>query len=163
MIYILSGDIRSGKTTALLNWSKGLHDVDGLLCPDGENDKRYFLKIKSQKEIELEAKVESKNTISIGPFLFLKSAFNEANNYLLEVNERREFKCLVIDELGKLELKNEGLHYAAKVLIPQYLVNEHFHLILVIRVSLLDLLLKHYAISKYKLLSISDIKTFDLD
>ena len=45
MIYILTGDIRSRKTTALLHWIEGRKDVDGLLCPDDKTGKRYFLKV----------------------------------------------------------------------------------------------------------------------
>ncbi len=47
MIYILSGNIRTGKTTALFEWSENRNDIDGLLCPDDEFGKRYFLKIKT--------------------------------------------------------------------------------------------------------------------
>lgn len=157
MIYILSGDIRSGKTTALLNWVSGRNDVDGLLCPDGDNGKRYFLKINSKERFELEVESESKDTITIGPFHFLKSAFKNANDYLLEANERKDFKYLIIDELGKLELKNEGLDDAAKALMPQFENDEDCHLILVIRASLLNDILRHYHIFKYKLLGNKDI------
>jgi len=158
VIYILSCDIRSGKTTALLDWIKNRKDVDGLLCPDGDNGKRYFLKIKSKTKFELEVESESENTITIGPFHFLKSAFKEANDYLLETNKKRDFKYLIIDEIGKLELKNDGLHDAAKILIPQYVMNEYFHLILVVRESLLNDVLKHYDIFKYRILEKRDLE-----
>ena len=59
MIYILTGEIRSGKTTALKTWASDRADVDGLICPDGKNGKRYFLKVKSKEEIELEAESEN--------------------------------------------------------------------------------------------------------
>jgi nucleoside-triphosphatase THEP1 len=157
MIYILTGDIRTGKTTVLLNWAKKRNDVDGLLCPDNENGKRYFLKVKSQKEIELEVELESEETITIGPFHFLKPAFKEANDYLLEANKRRDFKYLIIDEIGKLELKDEGLHNVAKVLIPDFMFNDTRHLVLVVRESLLDAVLKHYAISEYSILKKEDL------
>lgn len=159
MIYILSGDIRTGKTTALLEWVSGRKDIDGLLCPDGDNGKRYFLNIKSKKEFELEVESESEKMISIGPFKFLKSAFEEANKYLLEANERRDFKYLVVDELGKLELKNEGLNHAAEILIPKYVMNENLHLILVIRESLLDVVVESYNISKYTILYKEGLKS----
>ncbi len=48
MIYILTGDIRTGKTSALLDWCKNRNDVDGVLCPDDDKGKRYFLNIKSK-------------------------------------------------------------------------------------------------------------------
>ncbi|WP_369997109.1 nucleoside-triphosphatase [Winogradskyella sp.] len=158
MIYILTGDIRTGKTTALLNWSKSRDDVDGVLCPDGDHGKRYFLKIKTQERFELEVENASEKTITIGPFHFLKSAFEEANSYLLEANKRKDFKYVVIDELGKLELKNEGLHDAAKTLIPDFTSNENKHIILVVRTALLETIVNHYQIKTYTLLTKEDLK-----
>jgi nucleoside-triphosphatase THEP1 len=161
MIYILTGDIRTGKTTALLNWASTRKDVDGILCPDNENGKRYFLKVKPQKEIELEvdseASEESEETITIGPFYFLKSAFEEANEFLLSLTSKNESQYLIIDELGKLELKNEGLHDSAKVLIPDFMFNDTRHLVLVVRESLLDKIFEHYTISEYSILKKEDL------
>ncbi len=61
----------------------------------------------------------------------------------------RTSNYLVIDELGKLELKNKGLHESAKVLIPIYETQKNAHLILVIRDTLLNLVITHYNISHY--------------
>ncbi len=70
--------------------------------------------------LELDTKVESDNIVSIGPFHFLKSAFQKANNYLIHSAHEEKCNYLIIDELGKLELKNQGLHEAAKSIIPQF-------------------------------------------
>ncbi|WCO01206.1 nucleoside-triphosphatase [Psychroserpens ponticola] len=157
MIYILTGAIRTGKTTALLDWSNTRTNVDGLLCPDDENGKRFFLKVKSNEGFKLEVESENKVTI-IGNFKFLKSAFTEANDFLLSKFSETEHKFLIIDELGKLELKNEGLHLSTEAIIPKYMQNENQHLILVVRDYLLDAILKHYTISKYKVLKKEDFK-----
>ncbi|MFT6842502.1 MAG: nucleoside-triphosphatase, partial [Psychroserpens sp.] len=87
MIYILTGDIRTGKTTALLNWTDQRDEVDGWLCPDNEDGKRYFLNVKSKVEFELEieSEVDSTKIVSIGPFNFLRSAFKKANDYLISL------------------------------------------------------------------------------
>lgn len=161
MIYILTGDIRTGKTTALLNWIEGRTDVDGVLCLDGKNGKRYFLEIKSKEEFELEVELESEKTITIGPFHFLKSAFEKANEFLITLSAKNESQYLVIDELGKLELKNTGLHDSAKVLIPKYEKNKDHHLILVVRESLFDDILEHYNISEYSVLKKDGLRLFD--
>jgi nucleoside-triphosphatase THEP1 len=161
MIYILTGDIRTGKTSALLDWVKNQTDKDGIVCPDGNDGMRYFLKIKSRQKLKLEVQPDSTmpsdNILEIGPFQFLKSAFDEANNYLLQANEIRDFKYLIIDEIGKLELKNKGLYNAAKVLIPAFVLNEYSHLLLVIRKSLLDEVLMHYKITHYSVLEKTDL------
>ncbi|MTE26449.1 nucleoside-triphosphatase [Winogradskyella ouciana] len=163
MIYILTGDIRTGKTTALLNWIEGRADVDGVLCPDSENGKRYFLNIKTKEEYFLGTNLDTEENkiISIGAFQFLKSSFQKANNYLLEANEKRVSKYLIIDELGKLELKYNGLHDSAKVLIPKYEKNKDHYLILVVRESLFDDILEHYNISEYSVLKKDGLRLFD--
>ncbi|SDG96223.1 nucleoside-triphosphatase [Winogradskyella thalassocola] len=161
MIYILRGDIRTGKTTALLEWCKNRDDVDGVLCPDNAEGKRYFLEVKSKSEFELETELETEAIIEIGYFKFLKSAFEKANAYLQSVALKNESKYLIIDELGKLELKGEGLHLSVERLIPNYETNENKHLILVVRDYLLEAVLTHYSIEKYRILTKVNLETLN--
>jgi len=161
MIYILTGAIRTWKTTALFYWINDRKDVDGLLCPDNKNGKRYFLKVKSRHELELEVETESEDVIAIGDFKFLKSAFKEANDYLISTASETENRYLIIDELGKLELKQEGLHRSAEALISKFKNDNAQHLILVVRDYLLDSVLEHYAITEYSLLEKEGLKWFE--
>jgi len=158
MIYILTGAIRSGKTTALLHWSKSRNDVDGLLCPDDANGKRYFLKLKNKTIFKLEAEAETEAIVTIGNFKFLRSAFNEANDYLILEASKTEPKYLIIDEIGKLELKNEGLNVSTKALISQFRSKNNTHLILVVRDYLLDAVMEHYGITECSILNTEDLK-----
>ena len=160
MIYILTGAIRSGKTTALLHWFKNRNDVDGLLCPDDANGKRYFLKLKNKTifKLEAEAEAETEAIVAIGNFKFLRSAFNEANDYLILEASKTERQYLIIDEIGKLELKNEGLHVSTKALISQFKSKDNTHLILVVRDYLLDAVLEHYGITECSILNTEDLK-----
>jgi nucleoside-triphosphatase THEP1 len=162
MIYILTGDIRTGKTTALLDWCENRNDVDGVLCPDDDIGKRYLLNIKSKVTYPLAAHsdTEEDNIVLIGPFQFLKSAFEKANDFLIALSTKKESQYLIIDELGKLELKHMGLHDSAEKLIPDYMFNDSDHLILVVRTSLLKEIIKHYEIKAYTLLAKEDLKTF---
>ena len=158
MIYILTGAIRSGKTTALLDWSKNKNDIDGLLCPDDAHGKRYFLKLKNKTTFKLEAEAETEAIVAIGNFKFLQSAFNEANDYLILEASKTERQYLIIDEIGKLELKNEGLHVSTKVLISQFRSKDNSHLILVVRDYLLDAVLDHYGITECSILNTEDLE-----
>ncbi|WP_292947815.1 nucleoside-triphosphatase [Olleya sp. UBA1516] len=158
MIYILTGAIRSGKTTALLSWSKNRKDVDGLLCPDDVNGKRYFLKLKNKTIFKLEAEAETEAIVAIGSFKFLQSAFNEANDYLILEASKTEPKFLIIDEIGKLELKNEGVHVSTEALISQFKSIGNTHLILVVRDYLLDAVLEYYDITECSILTTSDLE-----
>ncbi|WP_431133860.1 nucleoside-triphosphatase [Psychroserpens mesophilus] len=159
MIYILTGAIRTGKTTALLNWINNRNDVNGLLCPDNDSGTRYFLKVKSNETFDFEVENNHEGVINIGNFKFLKSAFKKANNDLLSMASEKKTNYLIIDELGKLELKNEGLHYSVKILMPTYINNDTHHLIVVVREYLLKDILQHYAISKYSILKKEDLKS----
>ncbi|OUS03541.1 hypothetical protein A9Q86_01115 [Flavobacteriales bacterium 33_180_T64] len=162
MIYILSEAIRTGKTTTLLEWTKNRTDVDGVLCPDNEKGKRYFLKIKSKGIFSLEVETENINDIiQVGPFRFLKSAFEKANDFVISLTSNKENRYLIIDELGKLELKNTGLHASAKMIIPQYILNDKEHLILVVRESLLYEIIAHYDISHYSIIKKEDLVKLD--
>lgn len=157
MIFVLSGDIRTGKTTALLHWSKNRNDVDGILCPDDDYGKRYFLKIKSKERFPLEVD-NDEDIVSVGNFKFLKSSFEKANAYLITSNNKREFKYFVIDELGRLELNNEGLSNSAEKIILNFQSDENHHLILVVRSSLIETILKHYKIQNYQLITKNDLR-----
>lgn len=162
MIYILTGDVRTGKTTALVKWTSGRHDVDGILCPD-THDRRYFLKLKLQQHVALEVKdiPENKEIISVGRFHFLKSAFAEANAYIVSVFEKKTYKYLIIDELGKLELKNTGLHLAAQAVIKQHEFSEKHHIVLVVRSTLRHEILAHYNIIQFQLLEKEELSTLN--
>ncbi|MFK7832037.1 MAG: nucleoside-triphosphatase [Winogradskyella sp.] len=165
MIYILKGEIRSGKTTALKTWvntSTALSgtnrtDVDGFLCPDGEDGKRYFLNVKSKAEFELEVEASNDPIVEIGKFKFLKSAFDKANSYLVSIPAEPFCRYIVLDEVGRLELKGEGLHDATKVLIPKLMKDEHQHVIVVVRDYLFEDVLGFYSISEYSVLSKEDL------
>nr|WP_321232112.1 nucleoside-triphosphatase [uncultured Psychroserpens sp.] len=159
MIYILTGNVRTGKTSALLDWCNGRYDVDGVLCPDDDKGERYFLNIKSKDTypLEIQKGVDNSQIVSVGPFRFLKSSFQKANEYLIDVNDKRAYNYVIIDELGKLELKNIGLHESAITIINSYQLNLNHHLILVVRTSLLEHIIRHYKISKYQLLDKKDL------
>jgi nucleoside-triphosphatase THEP1 len=154
MIYILSGPIRSGKTTALSRWVNEKKDIDGILSPDNDFGQRYFLEIKSLQRFDFEAKFHSdEETICIGRFHFLKSAFNRANTYLINALNFKNTKFIVVDEVGKLELKGEGLHDSVCQLISHHQFIRDSHLLLVIRDSLLDSVIHYYNITQYNLIT----------
>ena len=154
MIFILTGPIRSGKTTALRQWVENRTDTDGLLSPDDESGTRYFYEIKSDRKFLFEAERDSSEPIiEIGRFQFLKSAFDRAN--LILINAARDEKniFIVADELGKLELKDQGLSESLLAIIPQFMVATHRHLVLVIRDGLLEAAIEHFGLTECQILN----------
>jgi nucleoside-triphosphatase len=152
MIYILSGDIRTGKTTALKKWIANWQNVKGILTPDNAVGVRELYHITEDKTYPFQVAKESKATITVGRFVFLKEMFQRANEILINEFEEGDFEFLVIDELGKLELKGQGLHRAAQhILCSQKRVNGH--LLLVVRSFLVEEVIERYKLTDYKVVT----------
>lgn len=135
MIYILSGDIKTGKSTALMKWIKGRSDVYGVLSPRDLKNHRYFLNIKTHEAFAMETTSEDKDSIIVGPYHFLKTAFKKANSIIETAVRQQTSGFIIIDELGKLELRTEGLYKSAVLAINRTKDDVHLHTILVVRTS----------------------------
>ncbi|MDC1395701.1 hypothetical protein N8368_04275, partial [Bacteroidia bacterium] len=83
MIYILAGDVRSGKTNALEEWIGTWDNVKGILCPDNDADRRYLYNIETGENHTLEVDEPSENTFRVGKFHFLQESMMLAN-YILK-------------------------------------------------------------------------------
>jgi nucleoside-triphosphatase THEP1 len=153
MIYILAGDIRSGKTTALEEWIGTWDNVKGILCPDGENDLRNLYNIETAERLPLQMPEASEETIRVGKFHFLKDSFKIANYILIKTFDEYDFEFLVLDELGKLELKNEGIHLATKYIIDNYESNDDKNILLVVRTHLVKDVITHYGIRSFEIVA----------
>gem|GEM_PF-171711 len=105
-VYILTAPVGTGKTTSVLQWIGEQEQVYGILSPV-INGKRYFYDIETKTEFPMEADEATQNTLSVGRFVFRKEAFEKA----CAIIERSADKAgwLVIDEIGPLELRGEGL------------------------------------------------------
>ena len=63
MIYILAGDVRTGKTRALKEWAKTWDVVKGILCPDGKDGKRWLMDLETGNEFPLEVDEANEKTL----------------------------------------------------------------------------------------------------
>lgn len=153
MIYIHAGDIRSGKTSALQEWVTTWDSVKGVLCPEGKDDLRYLHNIETQENHQFQVEEANERTTTVGRFHFLQDAFKLANYILIKTFEEQEFDFLVLDELGKLELKNEGLHMAAKYILDNYQSNDDQNILLVVRTSLVKPIIEHYGIRSFQIVA----------
>lgn len=153
MIYILAGDIRSGKTSALKEWVPTWDNVKGILCPDNEEDRKYLYNIETKEQFPLEVPEKSDKTVSVGKFHFLEDSFKIANFLLIKTFEAYDFEFLVLDELGKLELKGEGIHTATQYIIDNYESNDAKNLLLVVRTHLVKEVIAHYGIRSFQIVA----------
>ena len=151
-IIIFSRSIRSGKTTELQQWCAGKNNVAGILMPDIDGV-RHFLNIKSGELFKAEKVGETAEEIlCVGKYSFFKAAFKKADDFLLDAVKELP-AILLIDEIGKLELRKEGLYEAVIKAIDVYknLACEN-DLILVVREELLKDVIKNFDISGYRLI-----------
>ena len=59
----------------------------------------------------------------------------------------------MLDELGKLELKGEGIHQAANYIIGNYESSDDKNLLLVVRTNLVKDIIAHYDIKSFQIVA----------
>lgn len=154
-IIILTGPIRSGKTTFLKSIFENTAHCGGFLTPD-RFGKRVFFRLDTQSYHEFETENHDDiRTISVGPFIFSKATFRLGNELIMNIlNSKYEF--FIIDEIGKLELKDQGFGIALNNLFLEDKIIGPKALILVIRDSLLKDVLMKYKITSPDIIDIQD-------
>jgi nucleoside-triphosphatase THEP1 len=148
-IYILSGPVQSGKTTALLNWAAGRNDVFGILTPvqkpvpENSTGKghREFMDTHTGETFPMEARA-GETALTVGRFEFSKQNFEKA--IALIRNAIPLDGWLVIDEIGPLELRGEGFHD----LLLEVLQQRKGPVILVTREGMVEAVQKQFGIKE---------------
>jgi molybdenum cofactor guanylyltransferase len=144
-IYLLSGNTGSGKTTKLREWVnkyKGHISVSGLTAPV-INGKRFFEDIGTGETFLLETS-DTADSVTVGRYTLSKRSFEKAREILTRKVPGNGW--LIIDEFGKLELKDEGLNPVISGIMNSA---ENLNLLIVIRESLIEDFLKKYSVSDY--------------
>jgi len=111
-VYLLSGPVRTGKTTRIQEWCKQRNaerpgSVRGVLAPvvDGH---RHLVSIQSGEARDLELIRGGTPKEPIGRFVFNGAVFEWARGELLSASQSTA-RWIVIDEIGPLELAGRGL------------------------------------------------------
>lgn len=141
-VTILSGPIRSGKTTWLLAWARGRTDVAGLLSPDGPGG-RIFVDLSTGETEAMERPQESEAVLTVGRFRFRAAAFDWGNARLVAAAEQTIRSTIVVDEVGPLELAGSGL----RVGVEAALARSRGRVVLVVRRPLVDTVRRTFGIS----------------
>jgi nucleoside-triphosphatase THEP1 len=141
-IHILTAGINEGKTSLLHNWASKRNDVYGILTPK-ENGKRFFLDINTGDQFDMEAVSEEESTLEIGRFVFSKIAFDRAIQILRKAATEKE-GWLIIDEVGPLEISQNGFHEFLKEILADK--ESSLKIILVVRKPLVDDVITIYGI-----------------
>lgn len=129
-IIILTGEIQTGKTTTLFNWVKTRNDSAGVLTPV-KNGKRFFYSIPDAVFYDMEAAKNDSAILQVGRFTFSAAQFEKANDSILKWLSEPQWKYLIIDEIGPLELNHQKGLWTSLVKILQ--MNIDSTIILVVR------------------------------
>ncbi len=145
-LFILTGDIHTGKTTCLQNWAAQKNDVYGIISPIVNNE-RVFMNVQTNECCKMEATEGENETLSIGRYVFSKHSFEFAIA-TIQSGLKNSNGWVLIDECGPLELKGEGLHKVIKEVLSQEKSN--LSIVIVVRNSILNEMITHYCINPTK-------------
>jgi len=146
-IYFITGQVQSGKTTRLTNWVESKENVAGILCPVKEG-KRYLYSIASDeyRKLEADSDSENKDLVNVGKFRFYRESFDWANKEILTAIKNKK-EWIIIDEVGPLELKGEGLNPSLVSVIKNLTVSGS-KLVLVVREKLVNEVIKQLNLNR---------------
>ena len=153
-IYIFSGLIQTGKTTALWEWCNQQENIAGVLMPDINGSRKIF-DVNSREVFDIEC-IDAANTkeplTPVGRFNFYSSAFEKANSILINAMVQKPH-WLVIDEAGKLEMEGKGFFPAIIKAIPFYDdTNTPGNLLMTVRGSLCNEVISFFKIKNYRVI-----------
>ncbi len=158
-ILILTGPIISGKTTALLDHFGDRTDVRGFLTPD-VNDLREVLLLPANQDlhkIPMQALQSSAQTLSIGRYHFFKSAFIAMKLELASMIEAPA-QWNIVDEVGKLEIKGEGLCPELDQVIHHWHKEDRTQrLVLIVRDELVEKAVQKFDLNQANIIQIEDL------
>ncbi len=152
-IIIFSKPIHSGKSSALLYWLNQQKKSSGILMPE-VNGLKQFYDISKAKYFEAEIaeiKTCSSQTQTIGKYHFSNTSFIKANQIVIDAFQN-EKSIIIIDEIGKLELREEGFFESLQSILQSSSPKKNLSLLLVVRDSLLDEVNQFFHIKEFKLI-----------
>ena len=149
-IRILSGPIRSGKTTRLRRFCDGRSDVAGVLTPD-DGQGRSMILLGSGTEIPFEVTgPTTEPAVEVGRFTFFQAAFDRGIRHLREAVQA-QVPVVILDEVGKLELRGLGFGPVVQELIDACQSGAYRGtLVLVVREELLTQVPDHFGIRAWE-------------
>lgn len=161
-IYLLTGPIRTGKTSTLAEWIKGKRNVGGFLTPD-INDYRKWQNIETNEIFDFEKEVsENENDVLVGRFVFDGLIFEKARKYILSlINTNCQY--IVLDEIGKLELQNKGYEPELNQFLELIKFKKDVKLILVVRDSILSEVIEKYKLNNATIVTLDKFNKISIN
>lgn len=159
MIYILTGPVGSGKSSALRVWTTDLKTVGGVLSYT-KDGLRQLESIGTKEIFQFEVEDDyDGDVLSVGRFLFSAHSFEKAAEVIWSAFNNNHCHCVIIDEIGKLELKDLGFSHILKKCVLE-LNNDkgtEKDLILVVRDYLVQDAIDYFGIEEHRILKKQDL------
>ncbi|MBK8699688.1 MAG: NTP transferase domain-containing protein [Saprospiraceae bacterium] len=157
-LIILTGKVRSGKTTALSSFLNNQWKQTGFVCPD-LNGKRLLIELQSKIQHTFQTdEFTIEPTIQIGKFIFFASVFERAKE-IISSGIAADSGWFVVDEIGPLEIRGEGLEPALGDFITYHKNHpKDLALILVVRDKLLDAVIQKYNLKDSPIIYVSHLQ-----
>ncbi len=153
-IVVLSDEINSGKTTAILKWKEQVSNVFGVLSPKDIGG-RIFEDAKTGEKWPMEAR-EQESAFEVGRYKFSRLAFEKAIDSISKGLNQSGLRFVVFDEIGPLEMRNSGFHSILSESLAIILKDPELQLLVVVRKSMLIEFIDKYQISDCKVISVID-------
>ena len=135
---IISGPVHTGKTTRLAaRLAANPPAYCGILAPVDASGKRYLVNLITNEYRLLDAADGDTDFLEVGRFRFKAEVFEWGQHILQQHHLEYPFRTIVIDEIGKLELNNQGLAPSCWA-VMQARVRHQLDVIAVCRESLLE-------------------------
>ena len=157
-IFIITGSVGEGKTTQIQQIVETLKDQNistgGILSPriveDGDTRGYDLVDITTNERVAFLRKSGDKKLPQIGSYSILPEAIQKGNEAL--ENSQNNHQVVVIDEVGRLELNNEG--WAEH--IRHLLSSSKSHLILSVRERFIEEVIDKWSLQDCTVLDVSD-------
>lgn len=149
-VIILTGPIQSGKTTSLIKHFSKNDGVGGFICPD-VNGKRVMYFPAENRLMEFQIPITN-SSINVGKFSFDELVFNKAFD-LIRTAVQSNNDYFVIDEVGPLELKQQGYYDALVTLFENAKHKTNMTIILVVREHLVADVIANFNLSDVRVIS----------
>lgn len=152
-IIILTGPVQTGKSGALLKWVSQ-NDAGGFITPT-ISGKKMLHNILSGESIPFEIPETTTGSIQIGIYTLDENAFVTADKIIAESFALQK-QCIVIDEIGKLELQGKGYNK----MLTNLFKTRNINLLLVVRDTLVDAVITKYKIEHPTIIYKHQLKDF---
>lgn len=154
-ILIYSEGVHSGKTSRLIKWAEANKFSEGFLCPDIDG-RRMLMKLPDCQlypyQMEGYEMGDRQDVVAVGKYFFRADAFELSRQWIREMKNKckqsLEGEYWVIDEAGKLELKNLGLEPDLGQLLKEARVSGAGTLVMVVRDFLTQDMVAKYGLNE---------------